>query len=327
MIDRTWLITGGTGSLGHALTCVLLKNYAPRRVIVFSRDELKQSDMRRAIPDPRLDFFLGDVRDKDRVHRAFEANVDVVVHAAALKQVPACEYNPAEAVKTNVIGSMHVIDAAIACGIRRVMALSSDKACQPTNAYGKTKALAEALFVRGNAYAGHRATRFAVVRYGNVIGSRGSVVPLFLRQREGGVVTVTDARMTRFWVPMERRAGETSYWTAPELILWALRMMQGGEIFVPKLPSARMPDVAAAIAPGCEVREVGIRPGEKLHEVMVSVDESLSTVELEHAFVILPTDPSWPFTPPAGGRPVVPGFSYSSHDNPLPVQYVEVADD
>lgn len=323
LTDQTILITGGSGSLGYALTRVLLAVYQPRRVIIFSRDELKHSEMRRAIPDARLDFFLGDVRDGARVQRACEADIDVIIHAAALKQVPACEYNPAEAVKTNILGAMHVIDAAIACGVSRVVALSSDKACSPVNTYGKTKAVSEALFVRGNAYAGKKSTRFAVVRYGNVIGSRGSVVPLFLQQRTGGVLTVTDKRMTRFWMPLERTAQDDARWTAPEFVLWALAMMQGGEIFVPKLPSARMTDVAEALAPGCTIRETGIRPGEKLHEAMVSADESLSTVALEDAYVILPTDPSWPFTPPAGSTPVPHGWSYTSDHDTLPVQYVE----
>ncbi len=322
----TVLITGGSGSLGHVVTRLLLSAaYQPRRVSVFSRDELKQSEMRRAIPDTRLDCFLGDVRDAGRVRQAFEADVDVVIHAAALKQVPACEYNPAEAVKTNILGAMHVIEAAIACGVSRVVALSSDKACSPVNTYGKTKAVSEALFVRGNAYAGKKPTRFSVVRYGNVVGSRGSVVPLFLQQRSGGVLTVTDTRMSRFFMPLQRTEQDDARWTAPEFVLWALATMQGGEIFVPKLPSARMTDVATAIGPGCVIRETGIRPGEKIHEAMISADESLSTVELRDAYVILPTDPSWPFTPPAGSVPVPHGWSYTSDQDTLPVQYVEVA--
>lgn len=323
LTDKTVLITGGTGSLGHALCRLLFSAYQPTRVIIFSRDELKQSEMRREIPDQRLDFFLGDVRDAARVQRAFEAQVDVVFHCAALKQVPACEYNPAEAVKTNILGAMHVIDAAIACGVRRVVALSSDKACAPINCYGKTKAVSESLFVRGNAYAGQKPTRFAVVRYGNVIGSRGSVVPLFLKQRTVGVLTVTDRRMSRFWMKLERGPQDDATWTAPEFVVWALSQMQGGEIFVPRLPAARMTDVASAIGPGCELRETGIRPGEKLHEAMISPDESLSTVALANAYVILPTDPSWPFTAPVGSVPVPHGWSYTSDQETLPVQYVE----
>ena len=322
MTNQAWLITGGTGSLGHALIRLLLTEYQPTRIIVFSRDELKQSEMCRVVSDPRIDFFLGDVRDPKRVLRAFESAPDIVIHAAALKQVPACEYNPWEAVQTNILGAQNVIDAAIACGIPRVVALSSDKACAPLNLYGKTKAVSEALFVRGNAYAGQKLTRFAVVRYGNVVGSRGSVIPLFLQQREGGTVTVTHKGMTRFWIPLER-TNPQDRWTAPEFVLWALQTMQGGEIFVPKLCSAGMVDLAAAVAPGCQIREVGIRPGEKLHEVMISADESLSTVDLGSAYVIVPTDPSWPFAVPAGSRPVPFGFSYSSNDNPSSVQYVE----
>ena len=318
------LITGGTGSFGHALTKLLLASYDVARIIVLSRDEFKQSEMRREIPDARVDFFVGDVRDADRVRRALAAHVDVVIHAAALKQVPACEYNPWEAVQTNIYGSQNVVDAAIACGVPRVVALSSDKACAPLNLYGKTKAVSEALFVRGNAYAGQSRTRLSVVRYGNVIGSRGSVIPLFQRQRIDGTLGITHLDMTRFWVGLER-TNAVDRWTAPEFVLWALNTMQGGEIFIPKLDSARLVDVANAVGPGCEIREIGIRPGEKLHEVMVSADESLSTVELDDAYVILPTNPSWPFTPPIGSRPVPFGFSYSSNLNPRPVQYAEQA--
>jgi UDP-N-acetylglucosamine 4,6-dehydratase len=322
LTNKTILVTGGTGSLGHALTRLLLASHHPRRIIIFSRDELKQYDMRREIQDNRLDFFLGDVRDAARVQRAFEADVDVVIHCAALKQVPACEYNPSEAVKTNILGAMNVIDAAIVCNVERVVALSSDKACSPINCYGKTKAVSESLFVRGNAYAGHNQTRFSVVRYGNVIGSRGSVVPLFLQQRSVGVLTVTDRRMSRFFMRLERTEQDDT-WTAPEFVLWALSMTKGGEIFVPRLPSAKMTDVASAVGPGCEIRETGIRPGEKIHEAMISVDESLSTVALDRAYVILPTAPSWPFAAPVGAVPVPAGFSYTSDQETSPVRYVE----
>lgn len=325
LTHQTILITGGTGSFGHAMTRELLAAHDPKRVIIFSRDELKQFEMRRAIPDPRVDFFLGDVRDGARLRTAFGADVDVVMHAAALKQVPACEYNPFEALKTNVLGAVNVIEAAMACGVPQVLALSTDKCCAAVNAYGKTKALAESLFVRGNAYTGSAPTRFACVRYGNVIASRGSVVPLFLDQAACGFVTVTDRRMTRYWMPLTREDGygDETPWTAPEVVLYALAHMQGGEIYVPKIPSARVLDVARSAAPGCSVRETGMRPGEKLHEVLVSADEAPQTWDLGRMYLIAPMEPSWPWTVPEGATRVPEGFAFTSADDPWPVQ-VEV---
>lgn len=305
------LITGGTGSFGRACVARLLEDAAAiARVLVLSRDELKQSEMRKAIPDPRLEFFLGDVRDRDRLTRAFEVRPDLVIHAAALKQVPACEHDPLEAKKTNVDGAENIINAAIDCRIPKVVALSTDKAASPLNAYGKSKALAESLFVRGNAYAGRRRTRFSVVRYGNVIGSRGSVVPLFLEHhRTRTAIPITDKRMTRFWMPLRQ---------AVDLVLYAAEEMQGGEIFVPEIPSAKVTDVAARMAPGCPCFETGLRPGEKLHETLISAEEAPQTVwrpldDLSRVFVIQPAHPSWPYV--SRGVPVGDGFEFRS-DSP-----------
>ncbi len=302
---QTVFITGGTGSFGHAMVERLLAGDVGR-VIVFSRDELKQSHMRALFPDPRLEFFLGDVRDLDRLCRAFEVRPELVIHAAALKQVPACEHDPFEVLKTNVLGARNVIDAAIDVGVRRVVALSTDKAAAPLNAYGKSKAMAESLFVRGNAYVGRRRTRFAAVRYGNVIGSRGSVVPLFLEHhRAGRPIPITDRRMTRFWMPIS---------AAVDLVLDAAALMQGGEIFVPEIASAAVVDVAQRLAPGTAWFETGLRPGEKLHETLVSEDEAPQTVwrtrGAARLFIIEPVNPSWPYL--SHGVPVGDGFSFRS---------------
>lgn len=297
------LITGGTGSLGRKMARVLLRDYQPRKLIVLSRDELKQHEMRTSgLAHPSLRYFIGDVRDADRLRRAFQG-VDVVIHAAALKQVPACEYNPIEAVLTNVMGSRNVIDAALDCRVRQVLAVSSDKAVNPVNVYGATKLVAEKLFVQANAYSGTGPTRFSCVRYGNVVGSRGSVIPLFIEQRQHGRLTVTDRRMTRFWLTLDR---------AVRFVLGAVKQMHGGEVFVPKIPSMNIMDLAAAVGPECAVDEVGIRPGEKLHEVLVSEDESRQTVELPDMFVIEPAHPWW--TPYAWNeaRRVADGFRYTS---------------
>lgn len=282
LTGKSVLITGGTGSFGKKLVEVLLRDHAPRRVIIYSRDELKQSEM---AADPRfsgaraLRYFIGDVRDRARLCRAFDG-VDVVVHAAAMKQVPAAEYNPFEAVKTNVLGAQNVIDSAIDKGVQRVVALSTDKAASPVNLYGATKLCSDKLFIHGNTYAGERDVALSVVRYGNVVGSRGSVVPLFLRQRETGELTVTDDRMTRFWITLEHAA---------RFVVESLSWMKGGELFVPKIPSMRITDLAEAIAPGVPVRTIGIRPGEKLHEVMITEDDARLTVELDDRFIILPS--------------------------------------
>jgi UDP-N-acetylglucosamine 4,6-dehydratase/5-epimerase len=304
--DKTILVTGGTGSFGRKFIQIALSRYKPRRVIVFSRDELKQHEMSNQFPDPRLRFFLGDVRDRDRLHRAFEASVDIVVHAAALKQVPACEYNPFEAIKTNVLGAQNIIEAAIDRGVPKVIALSTDKAVNPINLYGATKLCAEKLFVQGNVYAGPRPTRFSCVRYGNVLGSRGSVVPVFLEQRRTGNVTVTDARMTRFWLTLEQGV---------EFVIRCVELMQGGEIFVPRIPSMKITDLVEAVAPGCEVSFSGIRPGEKLNEVLISQDEARHTVAQEDMFAIYPEMLGWSESKRIEGKNLPDGFAFTSDAN------------
>ncbi|MCL5056544.1 MAG: UDP-N-acetylglucosamine 4,6-dehydratase (inverting) [Actinobacteria bacterium] len=302
---KSVLVTGGTGSFGKKFVRHVLDRFNPRRVIVFSRDELKQFEMEREFSDERLRFFIGDVRDRDRLYRAF-AGVDLVVHAAALKQVPACEYNPFEAVKTNVLGAQNIIEAAIDRGVRRVVALSTDKAASPVNLYGATKLCSDKLFIAGNSYAGSRETRFSVVRYGNVVGSRGSVIPLFKKQRETGVITITDPKMTRFWITLEQGV---------QFVLNCLAGMHGGETFVPKIPSMKVTDLSEAIAPGCRREFIGIRPGEKLHEVMITDDDARNTIELDKYYVIQPQFPWWSRENFSGGRPVPDNFRYSSDTN------------
>jgi len=300
------LITGGTGSFGKKFTEIMLRDYHPRKLIIFSRDELKQHEMRiSGFDHPSMRYFIGDVRDRDRLRRAMNG-VDIVVHAAALKQVPACEYNPIEAIMTNVMGARNVIDAALDMGVKKVMALSTDKAVNPINLYGATKLCAEKLFVQSNAYAGGTGTRFSCVRYGNVVGSRGSVIPLFLEQRRNGKVTVTDRRMTRFWITLEQGV---------RFVIRCLEQMQGGEVFVPKIPSTNIMDLVEAIAPGCEVEYIGIRPGEKLHEVLISEDEARHTLELEDMFVIQPVRPWWFAGNWSNGKPLPDGFRYTSDTN------------
>lgn len=301
----TILITGGTGSLGKKLTGKILSRYTPKKIIILSRDELKQSEMQQTFTDKCLRFFIGDVRDKERLYRAFDG-VDFVVHAAALKQVPAAEYNPFEAIKTNILGAQNVIDVAVDTGVQRVVALSTDKAANPINLYGATKLCSDKLFISGNSYAGSKPTRFSVVRYGNVVGSRGSVIPLFLKLKGTGVLPVTDERMTRFWITLDQGA---------EFVLMSLSKMKGGEIFVPKIPSAGIMDVARAVAPNCQVRVVGIRPGEKLHETLISEDDGRLTLEYDDHFVIQPQFPWWGDERKNGGRPVCEGFTYSSGNN------------
>lgn len=306
--DLTVLITGGTGSLGKKLSKKLLREHPPKKLIIFSRDELKQHEMQvSGFDDPRLRYFIGDVRDVTRLRRAF-ADVDVVIHAAALKQVPACEYNPIEAVLTNVDGARNVIDAAIDSGVKRVMALSTDKAVNPVNLYGATKMVAEKLFVQANAYTGSGPTRFSCVRYGNVVASRGSVIPLFLEQRKSGKVTITDSRMTRFWLTLDQAA---------QFVVTCTERMHGGEVFVPKIPSMTIENLAQAVAPGCDIEIIGIRPGEKLHEVLISEDEARHTVELEDRFVIQPVHSWWSDENNRDGRDLVDGFRYTSDHNPL----------
>ena len=275
------LITGGTGSFGHAFTGTLLKDHEPKKIIILSRDEFKQYEMAKIFSDRKypIRYFLGDIRDKDRLFRAFEG-VDYVVHAAALKQVPALEYNPTEAVKTNVVGADNIVDAAIDAGVQKVIALSTDKAVNPINLYGATKLVAEKIFIAANAYAGGR-VKFAVVRYGNVVGSRGSVIPLFLKlkKQKAREIPITDKRMTRFWITLEQGV---------DLVLKALETSEGGEVFVPKIPSMKIVDVAKAIHPNGTFRMVGIRPGEKIHEVLISEDEVRATKILNGIYVILP---------------------------------------
>lgn len=303
---RTVLVTGGTGSFGRRFTKVVLEEHSPKAIRVFSRGELLQMQMRQSLgDDPRLRFFIGDVRDKDRLYRAMNG-VDIVVHAAALKQVPTCEYNPIEAIRTNIDGAANVIDAAIDNGVARVLALSTDKAVQPLNLYGATKLVAEKLFVQANAYTGGRDTKFSCVRYGNVVGSRGSVIPLFLQQRQNGCITITDPRMTRFWITLDQGV---------RFVIRCIEQMQGGEVFVPKIPSMTITDLAKAIAPECEVERIGIRPGEKLHEVLISEDEARHTLELEDMFVIQPAHPWWSVRNWVHGRPLPDGFRYTSDTN------------
>ncbi len=305
--DKVILVTGGTGSFGKKFIEIMLKEFNPGKLIVFSRDEQKQHEMRQSgFQDERLRYFIGDVRDYERLRRAFDG-VDYVVHAAALKQVPACEYNPMEAVKTNILGSSNVIDAALDAKVEKVIALSTDKAVNPINLYGATKLAAEKLFVQSNAYAGGKKTRFSCVRYGNVVGSRGSVVPLFIRQREQGVVTVTDERMTRFWISLEQGV---------RFVIRCLSEMHGGEVFVPKIPSMTVSDLAKAMAPEAKINYIGIRPGEKLHEVLISEDEARTVIELDDMYVVQPAEAYWFGRDwESKGKPIDDEFRYVSNKN------------
>ena len=303
--DRVVLVTGGTGSFGQAFVRTLLERTSVRKVVVFSRDELKQWEMKRLFArESRIRFFIGDVRDVDRLRRAFRG-VDCVVHAAALKQVPATEYNPFEAVMTNILGAKNVIDAAIDSGVQRVVALSTDKASAPINLYGATKLVSDKLFIDGNAYSGDQETRFAVVRYGNVAGSRGSVVPLFRELAAGGVLPITDERMTRFWITLR---------LAVQTVLDAFDRMSGGELFVPKIPSMRIVDLANAIAPAARLEVIGIRPGEKLHEELIGRHDAPRTIDAGSCYIISPEHRMWPYRPPAG-TPVPSDFHYTSDTN------------
>lgn len=304
--QQTILITGGTGSFGKHFCRMMLDLYNPKVIRIYSRDELKQHDMRIEFKDdPRLRFLIGDVRDGERLKRAMEG-VDMAVHAAALKQVPACEYNPFEAVKTNVHGAQNVINAAIDAGVKKVIALSTDKAVNPVNLYGATKLCSDKLFTQGNSYAGEGRTRFACVRYGNVIGSRGSVIPVFLKQKESGRITITDPRMTRFWITLDQ---------AVELVLKGFKYMEGGEIFVPQIPSMRITDLARAIAPECAIDHIGIRPGEKLHEALTGEDEGRTAVIYKGMYVILPNYSWWDRKNYVEAVPVPENFVYSSDGN------------
>lgn len=304
--NKVVLITGGTGSFGKCMIRKLLTDYKPKKIVVYSRDEFKQFNMQEeyAAHSDIMRYFIGDVRDRERLKMALRG-VDYVVHAAALKQVSLMEYNPGEAIKTNVIGAMNVIEASIECGVEKVIALSSDKACNPVNLYGATKLCADKLFVDGNFYSTKGGAKFSVVRYGNVLGSRGSVVSFFREKRRSGVLPITDPRMTRFWITLDQ---------AVQFVADNFARMQGGEIFVPKIPSMAITDLARAIAPGCRLKKVGIRPGEKLHEVMISEDDSRNTAEFGDHYVIWPSF-FHPDKARVEGKRVKDGFRYSSDNN------------
>lgn len=302
------LVTGGTGSFGNTFVPMTLEKYNPKKIIIFSRDEMKQWDMAKKYQcDKRVRFFIGDVRDKDRLYRALDG-VDYVVHAAATKIVPTAEYNPFECIKTNVNGAMNLIDACIDKGVKGVVALSTDKASSPINLYGATKLTSDKLFVAGNAYSGEHGTRFSVVRYGNVMGSRGSVIPFFMSIREKGVLPITDERMTRFMISLEQGV---------ELVWHAFDDMVGGEIYVKKIPSMKVTDLARVVAPECRHDVVGIRPGEKLHEQMIGAEDAYYTYEYPQHFKILPTINNWANSPERikDGKKVPEGFVYASDNN------------
>ena len=298
--DKTLLLTGGTGSFGQKFTEIALKQL-PKSIRVFSRSEHLQQEMSNRFSSDILRFFIGDVRDKDRLHRAM-SGVDYVIHAAALKQVPTCEYNPREAVLTNIMGATNLIDTAIDSGVKKVIAISSDKACQPLNLYGATKLVMEKLLTQANVYS--KDTVFGCVRYGNVVGSKGSVIPLFLEQQKRGYITITDTRMTRFWITLEQGA---------EFVISCLEKMSGGEIFVPKIPSMKLTDLADTVVPNTEKIEVGIRSGEKLNEVLITEDESRRAVEFDSYYVIPPEFPFWNLK--LKGKQLPEGFAYTSDTN------------
>jgi UDP-N-acetylglucosamine 4,6-dehydratase len=301
------LITGGTGSFGKAFVRNVLDNYDPRRLVIFSRDELKQYEVRAMFgDDPRLRWFIGDIRDRGRLTRAMH-EIDYVVHAAALKQVDTAEYNPFEYVQTNIIGTQNVVEASIDSGVKKVVALSTDKASSPINLYGATKLAADKLCVSANHMAAAYETRFSVVRYGNVMGSRGSVVPFFAKlAAEGKSLPITDKRMTRFWITLDQ---------AVDFVVDSFDLMQGGELYVPRIASMKVVDLAEAIAPGAPTHEIGIRPGEKLHEEMIAADDSRRTLRLADRYVVQPTIATWGYTAPTEGEPVPDGFSYTSDAN------------
>jgi UDP-N-acetylglucosamine 4,6-dehydratase len=301
---KTVLVTGGTGSFGKALVRYLLNNDCPKKIIVFSRDEMKQYMMKEEFgSNNSLEFVLGDVRDKEKLERIFRG-VDYIIHAAAIKIVPSAEENPAEAVKTNVIGAMNVIDSAIKNNVKKVIAFSTDKACNPVNLYGATKLCSDKLFIAANSSS---ETAFSIVRYGNVIGSRGSIIPIFMEKKKEGVIPITDERMTRFWITLEEGV---------RFVLKNLNRMRGGEIFVPKIPSMRIVDLARAIAPECAIKYIGVRPGEKLHEIMISSDDARNTTEFDDYYIIRPQCSWWVCEDYPNGMSVPEGFSYCSNTNP-----------
>lgn len=306
--NKTILVTGGTGSFGQAFVRYCLGNLCPKKLIIYSRDEFKQFQMAKKFDSGKLRYFIGDVRDPERLHRACQT-VDFIVHAAALKQVPAAEYNPFEAVQTNILGAQNVINAALDSGIKKVVALSTDKACNPVNLYGATKLCSDKLFIAANAYSGLKETRFAVVRYGNVIGSRGSVVPLFKEcAARGEVIPITDERMTRFFITLSQ---------AVSFVVSSFERMQGGELFIPKISSARLVDLAEAVAPKAKIKTIGIRPGEKLHELMISKDDSRNLFETGDRYIKMPDFEFWPINPLKNTKRVVEGFEFSSDSNSL----------
>ena len=317
---KSILVTGATGSFGKRFVKTVLEQHNPRRLVVFSRDELKQFEMQEHLESPKLDYVLGDVRDQERLYRAIDG-IEVVIHAAAMKQVPASEFNPMEAIKTNVIGAENVINVCIDQKVERVIALSTDKSVNPVNLYGATKLCADKLFVAANGLSGKHRTRFSLVRYGNVIGSRGSVIPFFMQRRPTGVLPITDVRMTRFWITRGQGV---------QFVLDCLERMQGGEVFVPKIPSMKVTDVAGVVAPECRTEIIGIRPGEKLHEVLVTQDDARHTAEFDRYYTIQPAAHWWDkkrYLRESGGRAVAENFQYSSDTNPdwmTPEQLVEV---
>ena len=316
--NKSILITGGTGSFGKKFISRIFKLYKPKVVIVYSRDELKQFEMRELFPTEKfpIKYFIGDVRDKDRLYRVAHG-MDFIVHAAALKQVPTAEFNPFEAVKTNIHGAQNVIEAALENDVKKVVALSTDKACNPINLYGATKLASDKMFAAANHWQGSHHTTFAVVRYGNVMGSRGSVVPFFLKKKEEGVFPITDERMTRFWITLDQSV---------QFVLDSLKRMKGGELFVPKIPSMNIVDLAKAIAPEAKTEIIGIRPGEKIHEVMISSDDAINTLEFDSYCVIQPAHPWWDnleYIKINGGKPVDDGFTYSSGNN---TQWLNIED-
>jgi UDP-N-acetylglucosamine 4,6-dehydratase len=308
--NKSILITGGTGSFGKKFISRIFKQYKPKDVIVYSRDELKQFEMRELFSTEKLPikYFIGDVRDRDRLCRV-AYGMDYIVHAAALKQVPTAEFNPFETVKTNILGAQNIIEAALENDVKKVVALSTDKACNPINLYGATKLASDKMFAAANHWQGSHHTTFAVVRYGNVVGSRGSVIPFFLKKKEEGVLPITDERMTRFWITLDQSV---------QFVLDSLKRMKGGELFVPKIPSMNIVDLAKAIVPEAKIEIIGIRPGEKIHEVMISSDDAINTLEFDTYFVIQPSHPWWDnleYIKINDGRPVDESFTYSSGNN------------
>ena len=302
---KTVLLTGGTGSFGQKFVDIVLSEYKPDSVRIYSRGELKQVEMERRFEDERLRFLIGDIRDRARLYRAMNG-VDIVIHAAALKHVPVCEYNPIEAIRTNIDGAGNIIDAAIDNSVEKVIALSTDKAAQPVNLYGATKLVSEKMFIQGNAYAGGKKSIFSCVRYGNVVGSRGSVIPIFVKQKELGTLTITDEEMTRFWITLEQGV---------RFVINSLDNSRGGEIFVPKIPSTKITDLADVIAPDAKKKIVGIRPGEKLHEILLTSDEAKHSLEFSDQFIIVPKHSFWDDVGKLEGRELDGGFEYASNTN------------